>query len=178
MGLERLLRTLGSWPTITFAWVLATIAFAWVLKTLLRLLRSQQLLQKTNPKIEGPMNCCCCKMGAHKHTEFEFSGLGACPSCLAHSIIPIRISAKMSNTGTPCTGCSVDKEVGPHLQPRYRVMVLVWMPVEGGLTEQLQPDTLESNPLMGEATTPPVEVEAIGGMGPGSEHFIRTISLN
>ena len=179
-GLERLLRTLGYWPTITFAWVLNTIALAWVLKILLRLLRSQQLLQEMNPGSEEPMSCCC-TTGAHKHTGFEFSGFGACPNCLAHSntLLPIRISAKISNSGTICIGCDAHEEVGPHLQPRYRMMVLVWMPIGEGLTEQLQPATMESNPLMGEANTPPVEIHGIGGVqGPGAEHLIRTISWN
>ncbi len=123
---------------------------------------------------------CCCTTKRHKHTGFEHPGSGVCPSCVAHSktILPIRIAAKMSNSGTVCTGCGADKEVGPHLQPRYRATILVWMPVGEGLTEQLQPATVESNPLMGETDTPPVEVEGIGGIGPGAGHFIRQISWN
>lgn len=93
------------------------------------------------------------------------------------SYLPIRIGAIVPDGGLTCVGCGPEPHSQqPHIQPRFRFILLVYMPV----VERVPPAMAYAMPFIGGPHTPPVEINGVqtAGNPQVTERFIRFLNWN
>ena len=86
---------------------------------------------------------------------------------------PIRIAGIVPRTGAFCADHPDMRAIRPHAIPYCRFALLVWMPVMSKA-----PESAPNMPFIGDARTPPVEIDGVHISNPMAKEFTRFIYCN